>query len=108
MRHAGSPRVGRDSAERAPDDLSRLPGTAPCGDRIRHGQARGGGADPRSCEVVMEIVAHGLWAAAAAVIAKRTTGARVHVGWGVWWTAFPDVLAFGPLVAAGVWVPRFG
>ena len=56
----------------------------------------------------MEIVAHGLWAAAAAVIAKRTTGARVHVGLAVWWTAFPDVLAFGPPVAAGLWLRPSG
>ena len=52
----------------------------------------------------MEIVAHGLWAAAAAITAKRTSTARVSIGWTVWWTAFPDVLAFGPLVAIGVWL----
>src|ERR1035437_4203772 len=53
----------------------------------------------------MEIVAHGLWAAAAAITAKRTTHARVLVGWTVWWSAFPDVLALGPLFAAELW-PR--
>jgi hypothetical protein len=52
----------------------------------------------------MEIVAHGLWAAAAGITAKRTSTARVSIGWSVWWTAFPDVLAFGPLVAIGLWL----
>jgi hypothetical protein len=43
----------------------------------------------------MEIVAHSLWAAAADITAKRTSTARISIGWSVWWTAFPDVLAFG-------------
>lgn len=56
----------------------------------------------------MEIVAHGLWAAAAAIAAKRSTHARVRVGWTVWWSAFPDVLAFGPPVAVGLWLRLTG
>ena len=52
----------------------------------------------------MEIVAHGLWAAAAAITAKRSTTARVNIAWTVWWAVFPDVLAFGPMVAAGLWL----
>jgi hypothetical protein len=56
----------------------------------------------------MEIVAHGLWAAAAAITAKRSAEIRVHVGWTVWWTAFPDVLAFGPPTAAGLWLRLSG
>ena len=56
----------------------------------------------------MEIVAHGLWAAAAAIAAKRSGKARVSVGWTVWWAAFPDVLAFGPPVAAGLWLRLVG
>jgi hypothetical protein len=52
----------------------------------------------------MEIVAHGLWAAAAAMTAKKATTARVSVAWTVWWTAFPDVLAFGPYVAVAAWL----
>ena len=52
----------------------------------------------------MEIVAHGLWAAAAAITAKRTSTARISTGWSVWWTAFPDVLAFGPMVVIGLWL----
>ena len=53
----------------------------------------------------MEIVAHSLWAAAAAITANRTSTPRISIGWSVWWTAFPDVLAFGPLVAIGLWLP---
>ena len=51
----------------------------------------------------MEIAANGLWAAAA-VTAKRSTSARVGVGWAVCWAAFPDMLAFGPHVVAGLWL----
>lgn len=50
----------------------------------------------------MEIVAHGLWTAAAAVAAKRSAGIRLRTGWAVWWGTFPDVLAFGPPIAAGL------
>ena len=56
----------------------------------------------------MEIVAHGLWAAAAAITAKRTTHARVRVGWTVWWAAFPDVLAFGPPFVVELWLRLAG
>jgi hypothetical protein len=56
----------------------------------------------------MEIVAHGLWAAAAAITAKRSTTASIHVGWTVWWAAFPDVLAFGPYVAGAAWLRLAG
>jgi hypothetical protein len=56
----------------------------------------------------MEIIAHGLWAAAAAITANRTTTVRVRVAWTVCWTAFPDVLAFGPSVAAGVFLRLTG
>jgi hypothetical protein len=56
----------------------------------------------------MEIVAHGLWAAAGAIAAKRSTAVRISVWQTVWWTAFPDVLAFGPFVAAAVWLRLTG
>lgn len=52
----------------------------------------------------METVAHGLWAAAAAITAKRSTGVPFRIGWAVWWGTFPDVLAFVPALAAGLWV----
>jgi len=56
----------------------------------------------------MEIVAHGLWTAAAAITANRSTGADIRVGWAVWWGVFPDVLAFGPSIAAGLWLRLAG
>jgi hypothetical protein len=63
---------------------------------------------PRVITVGMEIVAHGLWAAAGAIAAKRSTTARISVWLTVWWAAFPDVLAFGPLVAVAVWLRLAG
>lgn len=65
-------------------------------------------ARPRVITVVMDIVAHGLWAAAAAITVNRKANVRVHVGWAVWWAAFPDVLAFGLPAAAGLWVRLVG
>jgi hypothetical protein len=58
--------------------------------------------------VIMDLVAHGLWAAAGATAAKRSTTARISVWQTVWWAVFPDVLAFGPLVAAAVWLRLAG
>jgi hypothetical protein len=49
-----------------------------------------------------------LWAAAGAIAAKRSTAARIGVWQTVWWAAFPDVLAFGPLVAAAAWLRLAG
>jgi hypothetical protein len=56
----------------------------------------------------MEIVAHGLWTAAAAITARRSTSVRLRPAWAVWWGAFPDVLAFGPAIAAGLWLRLAG
>ncbi len=50
----------------------------------------------------MEVIAHGLWATAAVVGARRKTRTRPHLGWSVWWAAFPDVLAFGVPIVAGL------
>ncbi len=50
----------------------------------------------------MEIVAHGLWTAAGAITASRATPVRIRTTWAVWWGVFPDVLAFGPSMIAGV------
>jgi hypothetical protein len=52
----------------------------------------------------MEIVAHGLWAAAAVVAARRSTARRISLPWTIWWAAFPDTMAFGPSVAYGAWL----
>ena len=56
----------------------------------------------------MEIIAHGLWAAAAAITATRSTSVRLRAGWTAWWGVFPDVVAFGPLIAAGLWLRLAG
>jgi hypothetical protein len=50
----------------------------------------------------MEIVAHGLWATAAAITANRKTRLHLSLPWTAWWAIFPDVLAFGPPVVAGL------
>jgi hypothetical protein len=50
----------------------------------------------------MEIVAHGLWTAAGAITANRAMNVRVRTGWAAWWGVFPDVVAFGPSVLAGL------
>jgi len=52
----------------------------------------------------MDIIAHGLWAAAGATAARKSANARIRVGWTVWWAMFPDLLAFGPPVAVGLWL----
>jgi hypothetical protein len=52
----------------------------------------------------MEIVAHSLWATAAAVTARRVTNTRIRAGQAAWWAVFPDVLAFGPSSLAGLWL----
>ncbi len=51
----------------------------------------------------MEIVAHGLWAGAAVIYAKRRLP-RVSTPQTIWWAVFPDVFAFAPSLAAGVWL----
>jgi hypothetical protein len=56
----------------------------------------------------MEIVAHGLWAAAAAVATNRCKLANPRIAWTVWWAAFPEVLAFGPSFAVGLWLRLSG
>ncbi len=56
----------------------------------------------------MDVLAHGLWAAAAAVAAKRTAALRVRVLPSALWDAFPDVLAFGPGIAVGLWLRLAG
>jgi hypothetical protein len=52
----------------------------------------------------MEIIAHGLWAAAGATAARKSAHVRIRVGWTACWAMFPDLLAFGPPVAAGLWL----
>jgi hypothetical protein len=52
----------------------------------------------------MDIIAHGLWAAAGATVARKSAHARIRLGWTVFWAMFPDLLAFGPPVAVGLWL----
>ena len=52
----------------------------------------------------MDTLAHGLWVSAAAITAKRCTDLRIRIRWAIWWAVFPDVLAFGPSLAAGLWL----
>ena len=46
----------------------------------------------------MDIVAHTLWATAAAKAVNRNHPARVSVAWFAAWAAFPDLFSFGPEV----------
>ena len=52
----------------------------------------------------MDIIAHGLWAAAGATAARKSANARIRLGWTGFWAMFPDLLAFGPPVAGGLWL----
>jgi hypothetical protein len=52
----------------------------------------------------MDIIAHGLWAVAAAKGKKDLGGMTIPPTWTAWWAVFPDVLAFGPSVAVGLWL----
>ncbi len=38
------------------------------------------------------------------VAAKRSTNVRPRLGWSVFWGIFPDVMGFGPGIAAGLFV----
>jgi hypothetical protein len=55
----------------------------------------------------MDIVAHGLWAAAGGVAAKRK-GWNIRIGWLSFWAMFPDAFAFGPPIAVGLWMLVIG
>lgn len=56
----------------------------------------------------MEVVAHGLWAAAAVVAGRNKAALRVGLWPAVWWAAFPDVLTFGTMGAYGLWLRMTG
>ncbi len=47
----------------------------------------------------MDIVAHGLWTAAAARVGQKKSGRRIRTGWAVFWGVFPDLFAFGIPIA---------
>lgn len=50
----------------------------------------------------MEILAHTLWATAAAKAVNHKGAARISVGWFAAWAAFPDLFAFVPEVLAAL------
>jgi hypothetical protein len=51
----------------------------------------------------MDIVAHGLWAAAAAKGTKRKWRVNVRVAWAAWWGVFPDLFAFTLPLTVMLW-----
>ncbi|MGD0201658.1 MAG: hypothetical protein ABSD27_12980 [Bryobacteraceae bacterium] len=51
----------------------------------------------------MDIVAHGLWAAAAARGSQKKLGRRISVGWTALWGVFPDLFAFTIPVTLALW-----
>jgi hypothetical protein len=51
----------------------------------------------------MDILAHGLWAAAASKGAGRKLPSRIRTGWAVWWGVFPDLFAFTIPMAVRTW-----
>jgi hypothetical protein len=55
----------------------------------------------------MEIVAHGLWAGAAVICTKRRLP-NLSFPQTIWWAVFPDVLAFAPSLAVGLWLRLSG
>jgi len=46
----------------------------------------------------MEILAHGLWSAAAAVGGERVVKRRISILWSAFWGIFPDVFAFSLII----------
>ena len=51
----------------------------------------------------MDIFAHGLWAAAGARTANRKAQRHIHVLWAAFAGVAPDLFAFAPALAAGIW-----
>lgn len=56
----------------------------------------------------MDIFAHGLWAGAAGVAAKRKLRRPIPSGWVVLWGVFPDLFAFTPTFVLMFWLHWFG
>ena len=52
----------------------------------------------------MDIIAHSLWAAAGVTAARKSANVQIRLWRTVWWAKFPDLLAFGPPVAVGLWL----
>jgi hypothetical protein len=56
----------------------------------------------------MDIVAHSLWATAIGKTWNRRARTRLRFLWFVFWTMFPDLFAFTPMVVAGIWAKLSG
>jgi len=52
----------------------------------------------------MDILAHGLWSAAAAKAVNPRLAKPLRLRWFVLWGVFPDLFAFGPRVVAMIWL----
>lgn len=51
----------------------------------------------------MDILAHGLWAAAAATRAEPELKRKIRVGWATFWGVFPDLFAFTIPITLSFW-----
>jgi len=51
----------------------------------------------------MDIIAHGLWTAAAAKIARDKTREPLRLGWAAFWGVFPDVFSFAVPAVVRLW-----
>lgn len=51
----------------------------------------------------MDIVAHGLFTAAAAILVNRRSGSPVRLGWAVFFGVFPDLASFTVPAALRIW-----
>jgi hypothetical protein len=55
----------------------------------------------------MDIFAHGFWAGAAGIGARRKLGRRISLPWAVLWGVFPDLFAFSPTFVLVLWLRLF-
>ena len=51
----------------------------------------------------MDIIAHGLFTATAAIVARRKFNRRIHVGWAVFFGVLPDLASFSVPAVLRVW-----
>ena len=51
----------------------------------------------------MDILAHALWTAAAAIPVRQKLRRPIHLGWAVFWGIFPDVFSFAIPAVIRIW-----
>ncbi len=56
----------------------------------------------------MDIIAHSLWATALGKTWNGRARTRLRLLWFVFWTMFPDLFSFAPMVVAGLWAKLSG